>query len=198
TDADGKPIEGVKVKATGVLADDGRGYACVGEKSSTTDKQGRFEICSLPAGSMGIRCESRSLHLKNSIFEQYDIPSDDIKLVMTGTGTIWGKVIDKDGNRPKGGIILELEPEGGNKPGTWGGSWNLSADGSFKMTGIPPGKCVISTRPNPGSSDFEPNIGKITVEGGKTYEMEILHEDQRNRVPNIIRKFLERRFKNEQ
>ncbi|MBL7153911.1 MAG: hypothetical protein ISS79_09350 [Phycisphaerae bacterium] len=198
TDVKGKPIVGVKVRAVDILSDDGFGYQCVGEKSATTDKQGRFEICSLPIGSMGIRCESSSLHRKNSIFEQYDIPCDDIKLVMTGTGTIWGKVIDKDGNRPKGGIILELEPEGGNKPGTWGGSWNLSADGSFKMTGIPPGKYVISTRPNPGSSDFEPNIGKITVEGGKTYEMEILHEDQRNRVPNIIRKFLERRFKNEQ
>ena len=65
------------------------------------------------------------------------------------------------------------------------------------MTGIPPGKYVISTRPNPGSSKFEPNVAKITVEGGKDYEMEILHEDLKNRVPNIIRKFLERRFKDE-
>jgi hypothetical protein len=52
--------------------------------------------------------------------------------------------------------------------------------------------------PNPSSTDFEPNTGKITIEAGKTYEVEILHEDLKNRVPNIIRKFLERRFKNEQ
>ena len=111
---------------------------------------------------MGIRCGTRSLHLKNSIFERYDIPSDDIKLVLTGTGTITGKVVDKDGKRPAGGIVLELEPEGGNKPGTW-----------------------------------EPNIGKVKIEGGKNYEIEVLHEDIKNRVPNIIRKFLEKRFNNE-
>jgi len=198
TDADGKPVEGVKIKATDVLDDAGYGYQCVGEKTSTTDKQGRFEICSLPPGSMGIRCESRSLNLKNSIFEQYDIPSDDIKLVVTGTGTISGKVVDKDGNRPKGGIILELEPEGGNKPGTWGYSGHLSPDGTFKISGIPPGRYVISTRPNPGSSNFEPNIGKITVKGGKVYELEVLHEDLKGKAMNIIRKFLERRLKNEQ
>jgi len=198
TDADGKPIEGVKVRATDIIEDAGFGYQCVGERSSTTDKQGRFEICSLPPGSMGIRCESRSLNLKNSIFEQYDIPSDDIKLVMTGTGTISGKVVDKDGNRPAGGIVLELEPEGGNKPGTWGYSGHLSADGTFKISGIPPGRYVISTRPNPGNSNFEPNIGKIKVEGGKIYELEILHEDLKGKATNIIRKFLEGRKKNEQ
>ncbi len=198
TDTDGKPIEAVKVRAADVLDDTGFGYVCVGETSATTDAQGRFEICSLPPGSMGIRCQSGSLHLKNSIFEQYNIPSDDIKLVMTGTGTIMGKVVDKDGNRPKGGIILELEPEGGNKPGTWGSSGNLSADGTFNISGIPPGRYVISTRPNPGSTNFEPNTGKVTIEGGKTYEIEILHEDQRDRAMNIIRKFFERRLKNEQ
>lgn len=197
-DQDGNPIEGVKVSATNVLGPDGYGYPSVGDRTSTTDAQGRFEICLLPKGLMTVRCRCEGLHLKSSIFEQYKIPSDQIKLVMTGTGTVWGKVVDKDGNRPAGGIILELEPEGGNKPGSWGGSWNLSPDGSFKMTGIPPGKYIISTRPNPGSSNYEPNSGKVTIKGGMTYEIEILHEDQRDRAMNVIRKFLERRLKNEQ
>jgi len=195
TDVKGNPIVGLEVKATDVLDDSGFGYSCVGEKSATTDKQGRFEICSLPIGSMGIRCGTRSLHKKNSVFERYDIPSDDIKLVMTGTGTITGKVVDKDGKRPAGGIVLELEPEGGNKPGTWGYSGHLSKEGTFEIKGIPPGRYIISTRPNPGSSNFEPNIGILKIEGGKNYEMEVLHEDIKNRVPNIIRKFLERKFK---
>ncbi|MHC4743147.1 MAG: MSCRAMM family protein, partial [Planctomycetota bacterium] len=190
-------ITGVKIRAVDILSDDGFGYPCVGEKSSVTDNEGRFEICSLPAGSIGLRCESRKLHRKDSIFEQYDVPSEGIKLVMTGTGTITGKVVDKDGKRPKGGIVLELGPEGGNKVGTWGYSGHLSEDGTFEIKGIPPGKYVISTRPNPGSSKFEPNVGKITIKPGKDYEMEILHEDLRDRVPNIIRKFLEKRFKNE-
>jgi len=197
-DTAGNPIDGVHVSARNVLGPDGLGYPCAGERTSTTDAQGRFEICLLPKGLMSVRCRAKGLYLKNSIFEQYKIPSDDIKLVMTGTGTIFGKVVDKDGKRPEGGILLELEPEGGNKPGSWGGSWNLSADGSFKMTGIPPGKYIISTRPNPGSSNYEPNSGKVTIKGGMTYEIEILHEDQRDRPMNVIRKFLERRLKDEQ
>jgi 5-hydroxyisourate hydrolase-like protein (transthyretin family) len=197
TDVDGNPIEGVKVSATNIIGTDGFGYPCVGDKSAITDKHGRFEIRSLPIGVMNVRCRAESLHLKNSIFEQYPIPSDEIKLVMTGTGTIWGKVVDKDGNRPAGGILLELGPEGGNKPGTWGYSGHLSPDGTFKIAGIPPGKYIISTRPNPGPADFEPNTGKITVKAGKTYELEVLHEDLRDRAINIIRKFIERRLKNE-
>jgi 5-hydroxyisourate hydrolase-like protein (transthyretin family) len=196
-DEAGKPVKGVKVSARDVLSAGGFGYS-VGDLSSTTDNLGRFKICSLPRGLISIRCEPTTVHLKNSIFEQYPVPSDNIKLVVTGTATIWGKVVDKDGKRPAGGIVLKLKPEGGNKPGSWGGSWTLSADGSFKMTGIPPGKYVISTRPNPGSSRFEPNAETITVKAGKTYEMEVLHEDVRDRIMNKIRKFIERRLKNEQ
>jgi hypothetical protein len=198
TDDRGKPLEGVKVSAREVIAADGFGYACVGDTSSTTDKLGRFEICALPKGLMSIRCEPRTLHLKNSIFEQYKIPSDNIKLVMTGTGAVWGKVIDRTGNRPSGQIVLELEPKGGNKPGTWGYSGHLSDDGSFNITGIPPGKYVVNTRPNPGRSDYEPNAEAVTVEPGKTYEIVILHEDVKDKVMTKIRKFIERRLNDEQ
>jgi len=197
-DEAGKPVKGVKVSAKDVLSADGFGYSCAGDPSSTTDNLGRFKICSLPRGLIGLRCASTTLHLKKSTFEQYPVPSDNIKLVVTGTGTIYGKVVDADGKRPAGGIVVELEPEGGNKPGTWGYSGHLSADGTFTISGIPPGRYVISTRPNPGSSDFEPNIGKVTIRPGKTYELEVLHEDQRDRKMNIVRKFLERRLKNEQ
>ena len=198
TDTKGKPIEGLKVRTIDVFADDGSIYPCVGEKSAITDELGRFEICSLPAGSLSLRCESRSLHRKTSIFEQYDIPSDDIKLVMTGTASITGKVVDRNGKRPEGGIILEIEPEGGSKRGAWGHSGYINEEGTFQIKAIPPGKYVITTMPNPRSAKFEPNIGKITVKAGKTYEVEVLHEDVKGKATNIIRKFLERRLKDEQ
>jgi len=199
-DTAGQPIEGVKVSATEILSDDGFGYPCAGERSATSDKQGKFEICDLPSGTMSIRRRSKSLYLKYSISEKYDIPSDNIKLVMVGTGTIIGKVVGKDGKRPEGGISVKLEPEGGSKPGTRGfsGRLRLNDEGTFEIKGIPPGKYIISTRPNPGSGNFEPNIGKIKVEGGKTYEIEVLHEDVKDKKMNIIRKFLERRLKDEQ
>lgn len=192
-DEAGEPVSGVKVSPRQVLLADGSGCSCAGNLSSTTDNLGRFEICSLPKGLISIRCQPTTVYLKNSTSQQYPVPSDNIKLIVTGTATIWGKVVDKNGKRPPGGIILKLDPEKGKNPGRWGGSWTLSADGSFKMTGIPPGRYVISTRPNPGSTKYEPSAEKITVRVGKTYEIEVLHEDIRDKITNKIRKFIERK-----
>ena len=179
TNLRGNPIEGVKVLATNTLGPDGLGYPCAGDTSAITDEQGRFEIDSLPAGGlMTGRCRAESLHLTNSIFEQYPIPSDEIKLTMTGTGTVRGKVVTQGGKRPDGQIVLELKPPGENQSGKWGYSGYLSEDGTFDITGIPPGEYVISTRPNPCRADYAPNTKKITVKPGKTYELEIVHAEQ--------------------
>jgi hypothetical protein len=177
TDVNGKPIQGVKVSATSVLGPDGFGYPCVGERASTTDEQGRFKICSLPKGLMSIRCRPTGWYLTNSIFEQYQIPSDRIRLTMTRTGTVQGKVVGKDGKRPPGEILLELEPPG-DPVGKWAWSGKLSEDGTFDISGIPPGEYIISTRPNPSRTDYQPNTKRITVEGGKTYKVEIVHVGQ--------------------
>jgi hypothetical protein len=199
-DTDGKPIEGAKVWATDVLGADGFGYSCVGDPNSTADAQGRFEMCSLPKGSMSPRCRFEGLHFTNSILDQHKVPSDGIRLVMIRTATIWGKVVDRKGNKPTGETILELEAEGVRKPGTWyygSHGFDVDPNGTFNISGIPPGRYVVTTRPNPRPTEYEPNTGKITVEAGKTYEIEILHEDQRDRAMNVIRKFLERKLKDE-
>jgi len=196
-DTDGKPIEGASLWVTDVLDPDGLGYSCVDEPTSTADAQGRFEMCSLPKGSMSPRCRFEGLHFTNSILDQHKVPSDGIKLVMVRTATIWGKVVDRKGNTPPGETILELEAEGVHEPGTWycgSHGFDVDPNGTFNISGIPPGRYLISTRPNPCSTGYEPSIGKITVEGGKTYEMEVLHEDLRDRVMNKVRKFIERKL----
>jgi hypothetical protein len=200
-DSDGKPVCGASLWVTDVLGADGLGYSFVDEPNATTDAKGRFEMCALPkGGSMSPRCRYEGLHLTNSILRRCKVPSGGIKMVMIRTATVRGKVVDPKGNTPAGEIVLTLRAEGVHEPGTWGyGSHGYDADpnGTFDIT-IPPGRYVISTYPNPCLTEYEPNIGKITVEGGKNYEIEILHEDQSKRIPNIIRKFLERRFQNEQ
>ncbi len=181
TDQTGNPIEGVNISATNIVGPDGFGYQCVGDRAVTTDKQGRFEIRSLPKGMMSIRCRGKSLHLKNSIFERYSIPSDQIRLTMTGTGTIRGKVVDKDGKRPLGEIHLNIDPAVEERLGKWGSSGRLSEDGTFDISGVPPGEYIISTRPNPSRSYYKPNTKKITVKAGETYELEIIHAEQKLR-----------------
>jgi 5-hydroxyisourate hydrolase-like protein (transthyretin family) len=181
TDQAGNPIEGVNISATNIVGPDGFGYQCVGDRDAITDKQGCFEIRSLPKGMMSIGYQGKLLHPKNSTFERYSIPSDKIKLTMTGTGTIRGKVVDKDGKRPLGEIHLNIDPPGEEWLGKWGSSGRLSEDGTFDISGIPPGEYIISTRPNPSRGYYKPNTIKITVEAGKTYELEIIHAEQKLR-----------------
>jgi len=175
TDQAGNPIEGVNISATNIIVGpDGFGYLCAGEKAAITDKQGRFEIRSLPKGTMSIRCRAKSLHLKNSIFERYSIPSDQIRLTMTGTGTIRGKVVDKDGKAPLGKVHINIRPPG-EQLGKWGGSRICEVDGSFEFTGVPPGEYLLGTDFRLASEGDRTNAKLISVEAGKTYEVEIIH-----------------------
>lgn len=180
TDEDGDPIEGVTVSATNVIGSDGFGYPCASDTSVITDKQGRFEIRSLPKGMMNIRCRAESLHLKNSIFEQYPIPSDEIKLTMTGTGIIRGKVVSKDGEALSGDIHIHVRPPGEQK-GKWGGSRKCEPDGSFEFTGVPPGDYLVGTGIGLITEGDRTNARLISVVAGKTYEVEVVHVDQRTR-----------------
>lgn len=174
TDVDGNPIEGARVSATNVIGTDGFGYPCVDGEIAITDKQGRFEIRSLPEGLMNIGCRAESLHLTNSIFEQYTIPSDQIRLTMTGTATIRGTVVDKDGKIPSGDVHIHIRPPG-EQIGKWGGSRKCEADGSFEFTGVPPSVYLIGTDLKLVTEGKSTNAKLITVEAGKTYELEIVH-----------------------
>jgi hypothetical protein len=174
-DTSGKPLGGVAVSARDFVGVDGNEYPFWTESPVVTDKLGRFSIEDLPEGFAGIRCNAAGFHQKNSIFEMYPIPSDKLKLIMEGTGTVRGKVVTEKGNIPSGQIVLEIETPGEEKIGKWGYSGYLGKDGTFNISGIPPDEYIITTRPNPSSSNYKPNQQKIVIEPGKTYEIEILH-----------------------
>jgi hypothetical protein len=174
-DTSGKPLGGVAVSARDFVGVDGNEYPFWTESPVVTDKLGRFSIEDLPEGFAGIRCNAAGFHQKNSIFEMYPIPSDKLKLIMEGTGTVRGKVLTEKGNIPSGQIVLEIETPGEEKIGKWGYSGYLGKDGTFNISGIPPGEYIITTRPNPSSANYKPYKQKIVIEPGKTYEIEILH-----------------------
>jgi len=174
-DTGGRPLGGVAVSVNDFVGTDGNEYPFLTESPIVTDEQGRFQIEGLPKGFASVRCQGKGLHQKGSIFEMYPIPLGKLKLTMEGTGIVRGKVLTKKGSIPAGQIVLELEPPGEEKIGKWGYSGYLSKDGTFNISGIPPGEYIITTRPNPSSADYKPNEKKIVIEPGKTYEIEILH-----------------------
>lgn len=179
-DKEGNPIFGVNVYARNIIGIDGLGYQCVPEPSATTDEEGFFELQSLPEGLTQIICRAPSLHQETSIFDLYKVSTkkwikpEDIKIVMSGTGLVRGKVVGIDGKPPKRAFIAEIEPKGGNKIGSWGGSMQCKKDGSFEFKGVPPGEYIVIAKPNPMREGEASPPKLVTITVGKTVELEIV------------------------
>ena len=181
-DSKGNPIPGVTVYARNTLGIDGLGYECSVDPCAMTDEKGRFELHSLPGGFTQIWCRAPSLHQETSIFNVYEVSAkpwrkpDPIRIIMSGTGMVRGKVIGKDGKPPTREFIVELEPKEGVKVGSWGGSIKCKKDGSFEFKGVPPGEYIVVAKPNPmrEGEASEPKLVTITV--GGTVDLEIVND----------------------
>ena len=98
--------------------------------------------------------------------------------MVTGTGTIQGKVLDSAGNPPTRQFIVELEPKGGSRPGTWGSSGQIKQDGTFEIKGIPPGEYLLVAKPNPMREGVD-GLGARFISFGDGCEERLLLHIQR-------------------
>ena len=67
--------------------------------------------------------------------------------------------------RPKG-YIVHVEPEGGEQVGKWSGDGNIDDENQITYENIPPGKYVITGRPNPGSETETTNPVTVLENAG--------------------------------
>lgn len=182
-DSTGKPIAGVKVRAINAIGPDGLGYRPAGQMEAVTDSDGAFVIRQLPKGRVNLHYYSKGLHPESSIFEQHSVPSVDVKIVMTGTGVIRGRVVDAKGNPPAHQVHVHVRPPG-DPIGKWGGSAICQPDGTFQFTNVPPGEYLLSTDPMLPMDPIPADAQSVTVIAGKTSQTEIRHTQRETRNAN--------------
>jgi 5-hydroxyisourate hydrolase-like protein (transthyretin family) len=179
-DTDGKPLKGVKVYASSVMAMDGRGYGGHEELAAETDADGRFELKGLPVGFVQLGAWAQGYYFSD-LFTIHDVPATNILLRLGGAGTIGISVYDKEGkalSQYEGHeILVEVEPKGGSKVGSWGGSAKVKDDGTFEFNNVPPGEYRITSRPNPSSSNrqYAPEQ-MMTVAPGDRTNVKVVYE----------------------
>lgn len=168
----GKPVAGIQVRADNPMGIDGRGYPLPDAVSTTTDAAGKFTLAGLPQGHAQLFASATG-YLAADILKLYDLPAKEpLEIRVNATGSVKGRVLLPPGGA-RNQVDVHIAPEGGEKVGSWGGSMQAHDDGTFAFDGVPPGKYYVSTHPLFGDPAKEPHAKPVTVESGKTAEIEI-------------------------
>jgi hypothetical protein len=151
----GGPLTGVTVSLATSMAIDGRGYNLLDRPQATTDETGRFTLAGLATGYTQLRAR-----LPGHCFSDFTIhavPAKDIVLRLNRAGRIAVAMVDVEGKaipRLDGNpLLVEVEPKGGAKIGTWGGSAQVKDDGTFEFADVFPGEYRVWAHPNPSNED---------------------------------------------
>jgi hypothetical protein len=184
TDSDGKPVEGVKVRAMSLIGADGFGYDTgfqyepVEKFAVTTDGSGAFELPNLPKGYALLQA-TKPGYFFGDILTIHDVPGSNVVLRVTRAGAIQVSVVDKGGKALSqvGGnpLMVDVNPVDGQNI-NWGGGSTVK-EGSCEFKDVPPGKYRITSRPNPSTTGKTYAAEQvITVQSGANATATITYE----------------------
>ncbi len=179
-DSNGKPVEGVKVSASTVMALDGRGYAMPETPVGVTDNKGIFVLTNLPNGFTQFHIYEEGYYF-GDLFTIHDVPGTNVVLRLTSAGGLQITVRDKDGQRMSRfegkPINVSVEPVEGSKVGSWGGGGTVKDDGTIEFKNMPPGQYRLTSRPNPANSNRKYTSEQIvTVKPGDPVVVKMIYE----------------------
>lgn len=170
-DPEGKPLAGVSVRLQGVSAGDNSSYETAAATEMTTDAAGQFRTDQIPAGKGRIWIHKEG-YVRAGLGKEITLPAKDVELTMSKASLI--KVsVDFGGVKAPQGYIVEIEPEGGSKVGSWGGSGNINDNAEIEFKNVPSGRYHLKGRPNPGSANQESPVETVDLKGGETVEVTI-------------------------
>jgi hypothetical protein len=147
-DREGKPLSDATVTLRSVTAANDTEYDSPDDYKTQTDADGKFQLEMVPVGTARITAYKDGL-VRRGLGQPIEMPSSDLKLSMTPAAQLVVKVSFEDDRPPN--YIVNLEPEGGNKVGSWGGSAHIDDQNQVTFRNVPPGKYTLRGHPNPTS-----------------------------------------------
>jgi hypothetical protein len=169
-DESGKPVAGANVDVRDLATQD-QSYESTSDFKSKTDANGRFQIEAICDATARVSAGKPGFVLPG-LGEKIKTPAKGVTLKIKSSGQVHVTVDFGTLKRPSG-YIVELEPEGGNKVGSWGGSGNIDKDNKISFNDVPPGRYFLKGRPNPGSEKETTTPIAIDLKGGATENVKI-------------------------
>jgi hypothetical protein len=169
TDDAGKPLAEVEVRIQDVTVDAGGRYESPLGYTLKTGDDGRFRADQVPIGRATIWVYKPG-YCRPGLGRPITMPAENIELSMIKSARIL-VTVDFTGKERPAGYIVEIEPEGGNAIGTFGGSGNINAKNQIAFENVPPGRYIFHGHPNPSSGDQRTDPVTIYLKGGQNSEV---------------------------
>ncbi len=164
-DADGDPLEGVRVRLSDTAPAGGARYDSPESFETNTDECGEFAITA-PVGTASIRIHKPGW-CQPGLGPEIAVPTSDVELEMVRSSNITAIVLFQGTDVPDK-YMVELEPEGGSAVGKWSGSANINEQNQFIFKDVPPGRYQLWGHPNPYTEREKTEPMLLDLKGGET------------------------------
>ncbi|HUG91239.1 MAG TPA: carboxypeptidase-like regulatory domain-containing protein [Planctomycetaceae bacterium] len=169
TDAEGRPLADVEVRLRDVVTETNERYESPSGYTLRTDGDGRFQSEQVPIGKVNIWVHKPG-YCRPGLGLPIEMPADDVALSMLRAATLI-VTVDFDGVDLEGGYIVNVTPEKGAVVGSWGGSGNIDDKGTRTFENVPPGRYVVTGRPNPGNDSQATDPTTVELLEGESVEV---------------------------
>ena len=149
TDKSGAPLADVDVRLDDFVVEPNEDYESPTQFTFKTDVAGRFRADQVPAGKARVWL-SKSDYSMGGWAKLVTLAAGENEFQLLKAGSI-RVTVDFTGKKRPPEYIVEVEPEGGNAIGTYGGSAKIDAKNVFTFENVPSGKYVVKGHPNPSS-----------------------------------------------
>ncbi|QDU54361.1 carboxypeptidase-like regulatory domain-containing protein [Aeoliella mucimassa] len=167
-----EPLPGATVDLRHFATPAGERYDLPERKlTTTTNERGEFHFSSIPLGSVTVAFGKQG-YSQNGLSPSVKVPSDDNDLQLVAAGNLTVTVQFASGEKPDE-YLVEIEPEGGNAVGKWGGSSQIDANNQATFQNIPPGTYEVWGHPNPTNESQHTERQTVEIKGGETLTREI-------------------------